>query len=73
MPMSTDSFCAHHASSCEEGGKPVVLIPWDQYQAVVNALRNKSFHGMELIGRASVIPEVTLAAHRCSARYDLRV
>ena len=53
----------------EEGVKPAVLIGWEHYDAVVAALRKKSHHGLDLIGRASLIPDITLAAHKCAATH----
>lgn len=50
----------------ESASKPAVRFPWAHYQEVVAALRNRSAHGLELLGRASLIPDVILQAHLCA-------
>jgi hypothetical protein len=45
-----------------------VHFAWEQYQAVITALKNRAHHGLDMLGRSALIPEVVVAALRCSLR-----
>ena len=47
-----------------KGREPGVCLPWEAYEGVKNLLRHKAHHGLDLLGRAALIPDVTLAANR---------
>ena len=66
------SWCTTLCRSPPDGGcmsrvghaKPGVCFPWEAYEGVIRALRHKAYHGLDLLGRAALIPDVTLAANR---------
>ena len=51
-------------SAHEEGGKPAVLFAWEHHEMVVAALKARDCHGLELIGKASLIPQIVVSAHK---------
>ena len=69
-------FCCEPKSRpgepCKGHEQPGLCLPWEAYEGVTKLLRHKAHHGLDLLGKAALIPDVTLAANRF-AHYHLLV
>lgn len=55
---------SREAHAQKHGACPVALFPWHMYDQVRSALAGRRAQGLDLLGRAGLIPSSTLAAYR---------